>query len=446
MTGRMRSLIFTLLFFAVCLVPAAGLALGAESKAGANEVLAVRPALTKRDGSLNPDYLPELADYVGDRFFLRGEAVTARAKLSAALFHTSVTEDVIMGRGGWLYYAPTLGDYTRTARMSGREVWCAARTLYLLQENVESRGGRFLFTVAPNKNSLYSEAMPVYPVADGPSNAEALRNALSSMGVHTADLFSAFEREDGILYFPTDSHWNGKGAALAADTILSALDIESDYYSGPFTEGAHKGDLYEMLFPAGTDPDPDPAYAPGFRFTANTANPDNARIRAQGPGNGSLFLYRDSFGRNLYPYLAESFAESEFSRRNEYDPSVLPENGVLVIELVERNLRYLNDYTHPVPAPARDAELVSGASDRGRISVREENGTVFSGTVSDVRPDDDSPVYIVSGGSVYEAVPKPDGFAAILPEGACAGDLRAVFLSDGVLVSLSATDDLISGG
>ena len=165
MTGRMRSLIFTLLFFAVCLVPAAGLALGAESKAGANEVLAVRPALTKRDGSLDPDYLPELADYVGDRFFLRREAVTARAKLSAALFHTSVTEDVILGRGGWLYYAPTLGDYTRTSRMSGREIWCAARTLYLLQENVESRGGRFLFTVAPNKNSLYSEAMPVYPVA-----------------------------------------------------------------------------------------------------------------------------------------------------------------------------------------------------------------------------------------------------------------------------------------
>ena len=119
---------------------------------------------------------------------------------------------------------------------------------------------------------------------------------------------------------------------------------------------------------------------------------------------------------------------------------------MLVIELVERNLRYLNDYTHPVPAPARDAELVSGASDRGRISVREENGAVFSGTFSDVRPDDDSPVYIVSGGSVYEAVPKPDGFAAILPEGTRAGDLRAVFLSDGVLVSLSATDDLISGG
>ena len=446
MNGRIRSLIFTLLFFAVCLVPAVGLALGAESKAGANEVLAVRPVLIKRDGAPNGDYPRDLADYVGDRFFLRREAVTARAKLSAVLFRTSVTEDVILGSGGWLYYAPTLGDYTRTERMSEREIWCAARTLYLLQENVESRGGRFLFTIAPNKNTLYSGAMPVYPVADGPSNSEALREALSGMGVHTADLFTVFEKEDDILYFPTDSHWNGAGAALAADTILAALDIESDYFAGPFADGTHKGDLYEMLYPAGTDFDPDPTYAPGFRFTANTANPDNARIRAQGPGSGSLFMYRDSFGRNLYPYLAESFAESEFSRRNEYDPSVLPEGGALVIELVERNLRYLNEYTHPVPAPLRDAELIAGAADRGRIQVSAENGTAFSGSFSDVRPDDDSPVYLAAGNSVYEAVPKPDGFTAILPEGISSRDLRVVFVSGGVLVSLSAADDLISGG
>ena len=441
---RTVSLVFAVLFLGLCLVPSVGLALTGGAKAGANEVLAPRPALTKRDGGLNADVLADLADYIGDRFFLRQEAVTVWAKLNAALLKTSVTEDVVLGRDGWLYFTPTLADYTRSDPMDGRELWCAARTLFLMQEYAEGRGGRFLFTIAPNKNSLYKSAMPEYPVSGGPSNAEALGSLLERMGVRYLDLFAVFGREDEVLYFPTDSHWNGRGAALAADAILAALGRESGYYTGPFTDSSHKGDLYEMLYPAGKDTDADYARVPGFTFTANTANPDNMRITAEGPGEGALLMYRDSFGRNLYPYLAESFGSAVFSRKNAYDVTALPEGGALVIELVERNLRYLNEYAPSLPAPGRDPGTTAGASGRGEIPVRVSEGpegfASVTGTFGGVSPDEDSPVYVAAGGAVYEAVPLPDGFAALVPDADVTG-IGIVFRSAGELVSLAAIID-----
>ncbi|MBR5981305.1 MAG: hypothetical protein IK035_04790, partial [Firmicutes bacterium] len=112
---------------------AAGLLLGHGSGAAANQKLAGKPDALK-NGSVNTDYLEDLAAFVNDRFFLRQEAVTLWTRLNASLLRSSVTDKVVLGRDGWLYFAATLPDYTRTQRMTERELWCAARRLYLLQE------------------------------------------------------------------------------------------------------------------------------------------------------------------------------------------------------------------------------------------------------------------------------------------------------------------------
>lgn len=116
-----------------------------------------------------------------------------------------------------------------------------------------------------------------------------------------------------------------------------------------------------------------------------------------GVGTGALLCYRDSFGRNLYPYLAESFASAEFSRRNEYTAATLPGGGTLVIELVERNLRYLVEYDSLAPAPERDASLVgTGRPGRGesRFDGERRYGryTLFSAHGDGATPDDASNV------------------------------------------------------
>ncbi len=443
MKKKIFSLIFTAVFLLACLVPAAGLILTGGAKAGANEILAPEPKLRGADGRLNGRFLAQLADYVDDRFFLRQECVTAWAALNAAVFRTSVTSDVVLGREGWLYFAPTLDDYTRADPMTGRELWCAGRTLYLLQEHAISRGARFLFTVAPNKNSLYPENMPAYDRRDAVSNAGALQAVLEDMGVAYLDLFDVFRASDETLYFPTDSHWNGRGAALAADAILGALGRESSYFFGGFLPGEHTGDLYEMLYPAGTKKDLDWIYAPGYTFTANSANPDSITLRTGcAAGEGTLLMYRDSFGRNLYPYLAESFETAVFSRKNDYTPTELSPGDVMVVELVERNLRYLNVYAPTLPAAARDASLADGAVGAGTeqldISIDDNKNYVnYSGRFDGCLPDDDSPVYVMVGDALYEAIPQPSGFSLWLSGQDADGPVQVIFTSEGNLVSLS---------
>lgn len=444
MKKHLSSLLFAAVFFVLCLIPSVGLLLTGGAKAGANEVLAPRPTLVKRNGSVNGDFLAGLADYVDDRFALRQEAVTAWARLNAGVFRTSVTDSVILGQGGWLYYAPTLPDFTRTDPMTERELWCAARTLYLLQEYTEEQGGTFLFTIAPNKNTLYPENMPPYPAEGTEANLAALQTHLQRMGVAFLDLAEVFGRQDEALYFPSDSHWNGKGAALAADAILTALGRESNYYAGPFAESRHTGDLYEMLYPAGNSADPDYVYSPGFSFTTDSANPDSITISAScAAGEGSLLMYRDSFGRNLYPYLAEAFSEAVFSRKNDYDPTALRSGGTLIVELVERNLRYLN--TNPPTLPAAGREKISGqavtALSSPEAELRLANGapegyTVLRGSFGTLTPDDDSPVYVSTSDGVFEAVPMPEGFSICLSADTATESLEVIFFRDENLVSL----------
>ena len=187
------SLIFTALFLAVCLVPGLGLILTGGADAAANEILPAAPAIAA-DGVFNPDVLAETAAYVDGRFSFRLEGITAWAKLNAALFRTSTAENVLLGRGGWLFYAPTIHDYTGDAPMTARELYCAARTLYLLQEYTENRGGDFLFTAAPNKNTLYPEYMPERTRLGGASNMDALYALLGEMGVSYLDLREVFAR------------------------------------------------------------------------------------------------------------------------------------------------------------------------------------------------------------------------------------------------------------
>lgn len=333
---KVCSVLYIALALLLCLTPSLGMLLFGESGAAANQRLADRPSLRERDGSWNLQVLNDSADYLADRFALRQELVSLWGRMNTGLLRSSPEEQVILGREGWLYYAPTLPDYTGQS-LSEEELEAIADRLLALQTLAESRGARFLLAVAPNKNSLVPEFMPAaYPAAHSEGNWARLRPLLEERGVAFADLFAL-----PMPYYRTDTHWTAEGAAMAADRLLSALGRESAYAAGPFLkeQEAAAGDLYEMLYPAGTPAEETLAYAGALRFEhLNRPNGGNAiTIRTAGEGEGSLYCWRDSFGIALYPYLADAFGEACFSRSADY---TLPEGAydVVILEIVERNL------------------------------------------------------------------------------------------------------------
>lgn len=419
------SLLFTVLFLALCLLPGVGMLLAGEAPAAANEVLADAPRLSTGDGRFNSDFLSDLTSYMGDRFFLRQEAITAWNAVNARVLGSSAAESILLGRDGWLFFAETLPDYTQSAPLSERELWSAARVVALMQEYAQDQGSRFLFTLCPNKNSLYPDYMPKSVHAgSGVSDATRFQAVLTGMGVNYLDLFAALEAHDEPLYFAADSHWNAKGAAVGADAILGALELPGGWVEGGFVAGEpHKGDLYEMLYPAGKATEADFAPAEGYSFTyvRNIRGPTDITIQTQdGEGGGSLLCFRDSFGNNLYPYLAQRFERSVFSRLNAYDLSLIQkhEADTVVIELVERNIRYLLRYTPVFPAPVREADTAAAISG-GAIAASAkksplEGHTLLTGALPAAAAAD-APLYLSDGDTLWEATPSAEGFAAHLP-------------------------------
>ncbi len=440
--------IFIAAFLALCLIPSVGMLLpeGGEA-AGSNEVLAPMPALRDGEGNLNTAYLAKLSDYVGDHFFLRQDLVTAWSALNQNVLHTSIADNVLLGRDGWLYFGETLDDYTGAAPMTKGEIAAAAHNLALVSEYCGEQGAKFLFTIAPNKNSIYPGHMPNIPVFSSRKNAAELAEALSGEGVAYCDLFAALESQPETLYFTQDSHWNSKGAALAADAINASLGRRSDYFAGPFqAEAVHRSDLYAMLYPAGTWLEDDQVYggALSFDYESPVRSENDLNIRTGGEtGEGSLLMFRDSFGGLLYPYLADSFQRAHFSRAAAYRLDQIPvrEADCVVVELVERNLRWLLENVPLMPAPLRET-LEAQAVLPGTVSLTAEEEANLPGYVLvrgelSEEPEEGSPVYLVTAAGLYEAFRlEAGGFGLYLPENA--GAAAVLFMRDGQLVSMNA--------
>ena len=432
--------IFIALILTLCLLPGVGMLIFGESEAGANEILASAPKLRNRYGSFNAEVLSDLADYMGDRFFLRQEAITGWNAINAGLLKDSPAQNVIPGSGGWLYYADTLPDYTPRAFLSERELYSAARILALAQEYAGSRNCQFVFTLCPNKNSLYDEHMPDYPRMEGESSAERLAEALRAQGVSYLDLFALFEGQEETLYFATDSHWNARGAALGADAMLEAVGKSGGWFDGGFTEGErHKGDLYDMLYPAGgkTEPDQKSLQPLTYTYESSYRAPTDITIQTVNPAeSGSLLMFRDSFGNNSFPYLAQRFGRALFSRSSSYDLSRIDECGAdtVICELVERNISYIWRYLPVFPAPVRAMETTAAAGGAVSAAVKKsslEGYVLLTGEAAM----DNAPVYITDGSSTWEAMPTPTGFAAHLPadEEGNLPSLQLVYTRDGVI-------------
>ena len=129
-------------------------------------------------------------------------------------------------------------------------------------------------------------------------------------------------------------------------------------------------------------------------------------------------MYRDSFGRNLYPYLAERFEQGVFCRKNNFELFRIPLEGFshVVVEIGVKNLIYLLQYPAVYPAIERDAGVLADTepmacqicteTDCGELPGYTRISGILSGTAAD------SPVFLRVDGLVFEAMPTDTGFTA----------------------------------
>ncbi|MBQ8923946.1 MAG: hypothetical protein IJ053_04040, partial [Lachnospiraceae bacterium] len=130
---------------------------------------------------------------------------------------------------------------------------------------------------------------------------------------------------------------------------------------------------------------------------------------------GSVVMFRDSYGNASMPYIADEFGRGFFSKGQpvDLDQAVYQNADTVIYEIVERNIGWIIEYLPYMDAPIRVFdEAVQYVEDADTSINIEDKGNRFLiyGKVDERYTDDTSYIYLgitLSDGSrmVYEASP-----------------------------------------
>ncbi len=338
--------VYVVVCLLIMLLPFVGMIFFKTDETTENKTLAEMPRLQTEEG-LNKEYLSQLGAYFKDHFAFRTYMVDADSNIQAGIFKVSNVDSVIVGTDGWLYYASTLDNYLSKNGLRERGIFNAVHNIKLMQQYVEQQGAEFVLTIAPNKNSLYGENMPYYYQynAGETENILYVTKELEKQQINYVDLFEAFKAKEDILYLKRDSHWNNEGAVLAYNTIMDAFDLPHERYEtvDAVRTKDYIGDLNRMLYPISSKPEWNITYQyeNSFSYIGNDDVEAGWLKTENTEQEGSLLMFRDSFGNTLIPLMSNAFGKCYYAKTVPYNISSYMEEyqpDRVVVEKVERNI------------------------------------------------------------------------------------------------------------
>lgn len=237
--------------------PLVAYVLGARPQAIENRALADLPSVS--DGW---SFFPDFTTWAVDHLPLRAQAVRANAELSETLFNEAPSfqsgtaenpyPPVIQGEDGWLY----LGADAQSLCEPVHGLEETFDRLNRLARAVEDSGRRFVLVVAPDKSTIYPDALPDTFVGQECATARrtAFWDALATnppagyLDLRTG-LEAVQESTGAPVYRQTDTHWGPRGAALFAEELARTLDPEllTDTEFVETGDVRHTGDLGRMI-------------------------------------------------------------------------------------------------------------------------------------------------------------------------------------------------------
>lgn len=311
-----------------------------------NRKPAPRPELPRSLGDVTA-YPERFGAFFADRFGFRREMLNLRGRIALRLLHKSSSPLVIVGSHGWLFYAgeQSIPNHLHQISVPAAELDNWARQLQERRLWFAAHGIKYLFVIAPDKQSIYSEYMPRYLA---PQQGETRLDQLSRRLFREpawldlrAPLRSAKDNEP--LYFQLDTHWNDRGAHYAYRAIMQRLGLPAlDRPENALAEYERAGDLARMSGIIEKENDAafptqcaiaervayDVALPPGPNQPSPT-DPYDAPASRCSTGTERLLMFHDSFGEALWPYLSESFARVVYVWRQ---PSLEQMQAVVAVD------------------------------------------------------------------------------------------------------------------
>ena len=469
---KIARIIYAAAFFAVCCAPLCTMPF---SKSADLENTAEELSFPKLvdDGHINTSFSEQLDNYMNKKLPARSHLLNAADTLTGGAFGAK-TANVIPGKDGWLFFGGTENNYLDRDAMTDDELRSAVVTLSLIQENVKSKGGSFVFVPMPNKNEIYPEYMPSRYIKAEENDLSRLTEMLRQSDVNFLDMKQVLLDNKSLgLYHKNDSHWNYLGAFIGYDAIMNALGREHKTYADAdyTTSYSWRGDIYDMIYPEGDYLDKQYTFNIDFDeyrfvipqtqdsegqlkiFMSNDAEKNHddrfAVQKVKPTTKRKLYMVRDSFGRALLPFMIDNYDQALFARTTIPELQSVGPMTDMVYELVERNLRNLIAEPPAMAAPEREgitASAVHESEKNEAVLVETATGTRVSGTIDPEMTGEDGRIYVTLSGQgatkTLEAFPVFDEKSGLCKDGRQGFSVR---LKDGGLPAGDYSVTVISG-
>jgi len=340
--------------------------------------LAERPALDLRPGTL-VTFPSRFEAYFNDHFGYRNLFIRRYNRIMKKYFAKSPVPNVLIGKNNWLFYtfSNLIDDFVGADPFTQSELETWRSNLEHKRDWLAKHGIRYLFVVAPNKQTIYPEYLPDYLQKDrGQSRLQQLSAYLKTHSdVSILDLSTALneEKQRHRVYYLTDTHWNDRGAYTAYLAIMDRVVqwfpeasvtqnkiIETENIPGP------GGDLAGMLDMADTMREENPV----LKVQQTTCSPEISKavadfmktpadlIRSKpfmtkcDTSKLRAVVFRDSFFNAVVPFIAEDFNRIDYVWKP-YDHAIMKElieqqkPQIVIEEMVERFLILVRESNGP---------------------------------------------------------------------------------------------------
>ncbi|WP_459128635.1 alginate O-acetyltransferase AlgX-related protein [Guggenheimella bovis] len=404
---KIQKRIFLALVLFITFVPLLGLIFHLDSPNYASSELSKEPKFMI-EGKLNPNITKEIDTYYSDHFAFRSAFVSLYHDLLGTLFHSSPHPKVVVGKDEWLFFGETTNEMLYDEQLTVNDVQRIKEVLRIQRDFVTSLGKKFAFTIAPNKASIYPEKLPYHksPVGDF-KPLDLFHKDVPEYYIDLYHLLKDHKKED--LYLLRDSHWNNRGAHLAYREILSAYGFTPMTFQETNDLSEEQGDLDRMFTPSFLKKEAQTTFNTerDYAFTRPIKTHEDIFIKTQKPkGEGSLYIFRDSFFNALLPFFSKSFKTVSYDRVIPYDyRNVLAEPTDVLVEIVERNLDWLLQGTPVIPAKKVEKKEAPLGDRSATILLEERKGYHYLNAKWNQPSDDILAVSVSIGGEWYEAFP-----------------------------------------
>ncbi len=334
---------------------------------------------------------------------------------------------VLIGDQNWLYFDETVTQTCLTVDPYIRLVAEIDKAATV----VEASGRDFVYTIAPNKATVYPDYVPSYAGSCAEANTDLLYSVLlASSDPSQVDLVTPFQASSEQLYWKHDTHWDVNGALLGSE-LIAALAAPGSWNSLDLmaTPASRQGDLASIL---GVDWEIDyDEQSPALTGVTPMVTEQSIAISGR-----PLITYTSSAAPELEDRATVVIHDSfGMFFRNKLGP-------------LFENVTFLPTFTHPIPD---DGGAFVINSDQIVIEVVERNvlrdfiGTGTAGMLASILADDFTPTAVANtrnGEQVDFTIPtgSPGDLRYLIVELDTSGLMGPTFIGDPTVVDIPWTE------